>query len=347
MFLKKSEHSRKRAGAGILRLFLSFIIMGILGVGLLQAYRSFSGVDPFDLSPKNIAQNFLDSQKAYELITGLLSVSPSTSLEKVKEVLKDPSKATSPNTSQVAGENFTPTAPLAFKFAVVADSHNDNSNLKKALAQAKAQEAKFVIGLGDYTDVGTLDELKAAKAQFDSAGLPYYLTAGDHDLWDARNQKLPPSQNFIEVFGNPYQAFGYQNLRAILVYDSDNYLGLDSVQLKWLEDELNRDKEEDKLVLMFTSTPFYHPSSDHQLGRVNEKLKDQSAHLSSISKAAGVKEVIAGDTHMSARYVDSQNDLKMSTVGAVTSIKNPQTPRFAIVNVYQDNTYLIEDVEIQ
>jgi hypothetical protein len=344
---RHSDARRKSGGVpNIFRLFLSLIIMGILGIGLFQAYRSFSGVDPLELSPKSLANNLLSSQKVYDLVTGLLTVNPSVSLDRAKGILKDPN--TIPTGTGADSDNTkTPTAPLAFKFAIITDSHSDNDSLRKALTQAKRADSKFVIGLGDWTNVGTLDELKAAKNEFDKAGLPYYLTAGDHDLWDARDKKLTAQQNFMDVFGPPYQSFSYQNLRAIIIFDADNYLGLDGVQLQWIESELAKAQEEGKLTLIFTSTPFAHPSSDHVLGRVNEKLKNQAEHLTSISKKSGVAEIFAGDTHMYSRYTEPTNNLKMTTVGAVTSLRNPQAPRFVIVDIYQDGSYTVEDTEIK
>lgn len=341
MFKKDGYKKRGFGIFGIFRMFLSLIVFTVLLIGLYQAYKSFSGVDPLTVSPKSIVKSLLNSESLYKTVHELLTFNPKTSLDKAKQLINSESK------SNISGGNLD-NSPLAFKFAVLADSHKDNGSLKKALFQIKQNDAKFFIGLGDFSDVGTIDELRLTKNQFDAAGLPYYVTAGDHDLWDARNRNLPAEQNFNQVFGSLYSAFSYQNIRFILIYDTDNYFGIDSLQLKWIEDELIRVKNENnKLNFVFSGTPLYHPSSDHVMGRLNVKLKNQADHLRAIFAKAQIAEAFAGDTHFFSRYKDPENDLKMTSVGAVTSDRNPQAPRFVMVDVYQNGSYNIEDIEIK
>src|SRR3989338_9477729 len=75
---------------------------------------------------------------------------------------------------RVQGEKTSKTPIL--RFALVADSENDNDLLTKALDQAKGSGVNFVIGLGDWTSVGTVDQLEAAKKAFDKSSLVYYFT---------------------------------------------------------------------------------------------------------------------------------------------------------------------------
>lgn len=341
MFGLGGEPRRKRSGVGIIRLFMSLVIISILGFGLYLAYRNFSGYDPLKLDPKSVTKTLLNSDSAYKLVTDFLSFSPGKSLRGGSGSKNVTLNGSSDQTSSKSQE-------LKFKFAVVGDSHKDYNNLNKALTQAKQAGAQFVIGLGDFSDVGTIDELVNTKKQFDAVALQYYVTPGDHDLWDARNQKKAAEENFRQVFGVGYQSFSYNGVRFLLFYNSDNYLGLDTVQLKWIEDQVQRIKtEQPKLFFVFASTPLYHPSSDHVMGKVNPKLKDQADHLLSIFKNAGVDEGFFSDTHFYTRYSDPVTGLKITTVGAVTSDRNPQTPRFALVDVYQDGSYNVEETEVK
>ena len=343
IFQKGDDYPRRRSSSGgllgLVRLFLSLVIMLILGLGLYQAYRSFSGFDPLKLDPQSLARNLFSSETAYQLLTRFLSFTPAGSFDAAKELL---TKETSVSNQRKAG------APLQFRFAVVADSHKDVGSLAKALTQAKAAGAKFIIGMGDFSDVGTVDELVNTKRQFDAVGLPYYVTAGDHDLWDSRNQNRAAEDNFRSVFGAPYQSFSYQQARFILVFNSDNYHGLDTLQLEWLEDELVRSASSSpKPFFVFASTPLYHPSSDHIMGKKNPKLKDQAAHLLSLFQKNGVNEVFSSDTHFFSRYLDPVTSLPITTVGAVTSDRNLQSPRFAMVDVYEDGSYNVEETEVK
>lgn len=343
------SHGSKKGGGPfgflftLFRLGLSLVIMGVLLLGIYQAYKTFSGVDLLKVSTQSLTSSFLSSDEAYKLITSILSAKPEDSLTQAKKFIKE-GKVDLPQPSTIKA----PDVPLDFKFAIVTDSHNDNEDLKKALTQAKDAGAKFAVGLGDYTNVGTPDELRSAKLAFDTVNLSYYVTPGDHDLWDSRNRNLPAVKGFTDVFGSPYQSFAYSDARFILVYDSDNYLGLNSAQLTWLEGELSRvNQDKPKNIFIMTSSPLFHPSSDHFMGKVTPKLIDQAEHLRKLFKDSNVSEVFAGDVHFYSRYTDPKYDLKMTVVGAVTKDRNAQNPRYVMVDVYIDGSYNIEDLEIK
>lgn len=343
MLFRKGEHKKRKHGGGILgifRVFVSLFMICLLFIGGYLAFKQFSGVDVLKLDPKGVLKQLITSEKAVNLITGLLSANPPTSLDEVKGLIGDKQEAREAKP--------TSNAPIIFKYAIISDSHKDTENLKKAVAQARAEGAEFIVGMGDFSDVGTIEELQSTKAVFDGAGIPFYLTPGDHDLWDSRDKKNPAEQNFSSIFGTPYQSFSFKGARFIIIFDSDNYVGLDTVQLKWVEDEVKRNQDESpKVTFGFASTPFYHPSSDHVMGKETPKLKNQAEHLTSIMQKGGVDEVFFADTHFATQYTEPKTNLKMMTVGAVTSAKNPQAPRFVMVDVRDDGSYNIREVEIR
>lgn len=154
MFFKKSHRKTTNPLLGLFRLLLSLVIMAVLGLGLLQAYKSFSGYDPTTVSPQAGLKNLLTSQGAYEFVVSLLSFSPTGSLDKARNAL---------NTDTENSSN-TPSGPVKFRFAVIADSHKDYANLAKALKQAKDSNAKIIVGMGDLSDIGTVEELKKPKS---------------------------------------------------------------------------------------------------------------------------------------------------------------------------------------
>lgn len=317
---------------------MSLVIIVILGVGLLQAYKAFSGYDPMKLDSQSL-QNLLTSGSAEQALNSLLSLNPQ---EKTGEGDQGDPPAGGGNKGK------TSNAPVLFRFAVLADSHKDTLSLEKALNQVRDEGVKFVIMMGDLSDVGTLAELESTKRVLDASGLTYYAAAGDHDLWDSRDKESDPPKNFSQVFGKTYQSFSNQGVRFILIYNSDNYLGLDGVQLAWVEDELNRAlAETPKRIFVFAPTPLFHPSSDHVMGKVTPKLASQAEHLTTTFKKSGVDLVFSADTHFFSRFTEPKNELDMVTVGAVTSEKNPQAPRFAIVEVLEDGNYNVLETEIK
>lgn len=333
----------------LFRLVLSLIMLGVLLGGIYSAYKHFSGLDPLKLDPQSLVLGIMAKNgNISEIINKIPAIKGKWEVRggKVdKEVGNGKSNLTLQN---LTSRTSHPTSKSAFNFLMVADSHNDNVNLKKALAQAKGENPKFIIGLGDYSDVGTLSELREAKKEFDKSGLRYFLVVGDHDLWDSRNKSLSPNANFREVFGPTYQSFTYDNFRFILVYNSDNYIGMDQQQLDWLSSELDKaKKDQTKAVYVFAHEPLFHPSSDHVMGRVEPKLKQQAKNLIHQLKDAQVKLVFYGDIHYFSQFSEPETNLPMVTVGAITSDRNPQAPRFAAAHVMEDGNIEVEDIEIK
>lgn len=342
------KHYKKRSSNiffVIFRLILSVIMFAVLLGGIYAAYKHFSGLDPLKLNPQAVFSELL----AGKLPKGLLDVLPKQVNQKVlgeKENKVIPAESLQEEDSSAVDSS----ANLSFRLLLLADSHSDNTNLDKALSQAIKQfpDLKFIIGLGDYTEVGTIGELKNAKKELDSSGLRYFLIPGDHDLWDCRNRSLAPTACFEEVFGPPYQSFAFEGFRFILLDNSDNYVGFDSEQLAWIRRELEQVRQEEvKGIFIFVHEPLYHPSSDHFMGRVTKELASQAKNLISQVAEAGVKKVFFGDIHYFSEYEEPGSGLEMVTVGAVGIERNPQAPRFAVVSVFEDGSIEIEDIEIR
>lgn len=336
-----SKHERQRRGGNfifmIFRMILSLVVLAVLLLASYQAFKSFSGYDPLKLSPQTLTKSLLNNQYLYNLISKALSFDPTNTLSKLQ-----------PSASFIPSDNQTvrPSGTVIFSFAVVSDSHNDNEQLEKALSQARESGAKFVVGLGDFSDVGTIEELTAAQRVFEQSGLPFYITSGDHDLWDARNRKVEAVSNFSQVFDTPYSSFGFGNTRFILMFDADNYLGVDETQRKWIEEELGRNQSA-KPIFVLTHSPLYHPSSDRVVGKVDSKLKSQADDLIELFQRFNVSQIFAGDVHFYTSYVEPRSNLRMVTAGAVTSTRNAQAPRFLMVDVYDSGEYYIQDTEIK
>ncbi|MCX6726892.1 MAG: metallophosphoesterase, partial [Candidatus Shapirobacteria bacterium] len=110
-----------------------------------------------------------------------------------------------------------------FIFVVMADIHNDNKELKKALVKTK----DLVIVAGDLTVNGTSKELLEVKKTLDESQVKYLVVPGNHDVI---------KKQFGSVFGQSYQTFIKDNLKLILI-DNSYWSGLDDIQKKWIENE--------------------------------------------------------------------------------------------------------------
>ncbi|MBI2597085.1 metallophosphoesterase [Candidatus Daviesbacteria bacterium] len=334
------KHNTRRASNPlfvIFRLCLSLVMFTVLLAGLYTAYKQFSGFDPLKLDPKGAVYSLISKIPGLKekLETG------SGKLENLTSNLKPQDQASG---LQV------PSSKYAFRFLLIADSHSDNVNLNKAITQAKQKypDLAFIIGMGDYSEVGTIDELKKAKVELDRSGLRYFLLVGDHDLWDARDKGNDPGYNFKQVFGLTYQTFIYNNFKFLLLNNSDNYLGISSEQQDWITQELEKAKKESvSAIFIFIHEPLFHPSSDRFMGKVEKELKGQAERLIFQLKTAGVKKVFSGDIHYFSEYEEPVTKLPMVTVGAATTERNPQVPRYAVVFVLENGDTKVEDVEIK
>lgn len=317
----------------IFRLILSVVMFAILIGGIYSAYKHFSGLDPLKLDPVAVLKNLIGARTPGQFIGALPSI-------KVGEKILGKS---------VSSDSKPADQTALFKFLLIADPHTDNANLAKAIDQAKSRypDLKFIIGLGDYSDVGTVEELKIAKAAFDASGFRYFLVPGDHDLWDCRNRDLESVSCFTQVFGPPYQSFEFDNFEFLLLDNSDDYQGFSDTEKQWIENELERIKKGSfKGVLVFLHEPLFHPSSEHVMGKTEKSLRQQARDLIFQLKDAGVKKVFSGDVHFFSQYDEPITGLPMMTAGAVTLERNPQAPRFAVVSVFEDGSIKVEDVII-
>lgn len=151
----------------------------ILGLGVLQAIKGFSGIDPLKISPSSIGKNLLASDSTGNFISNLLSFSPSSLKDLVSSNPKpEPVSQPTADKTTASPKSAPPKPHFLFNFGLIADSHTDITDLKKAVAQMNGINPRFVIGLGDYSDVGTVDELRNTKIQFDILKNALLFSAG-------------------------------------------------------------------------------------------------------------------------------------------------------------------------
>lgn len=352
------QHRSHRYSTQKKGLFLKIMLLLIIGVAVLVLVVGRGWLDkvPFahSLTTSQAYQNALQAAReaGYQIVVWGQKIGFSIDPNLVGQLKPPPQQEEQTASSTgVVGKRDKPvdaTSSPAFKFALVADSHSENSNLMTALKIAKDQGVEFVIGLGDYTKIGTITELVEAKKIFDDSGLTYHLVPGDHDLWDSRDkEKDKATANFEIVFGKPYQSFTWQQATFLMIDNSDNYLGVSPEQLQFIKDQLDvHQKSGRSLLLVFIHEPLYHQESKHIMGRVNEELADQAQQLIKLLADYDVSRVFAGDLHFFGQFTEPQHNVKMTTIGALAAERNIQEPRFAIVSVMTDDAYQVQDREI-
>jgi len=231
------------------------------------------------------------------------------------------------------------------RFALVSDSGDENDLLSKALDQAKGSGVNFVIGLGDWSSVGTVDQLAAAKQVFDRSGLIYYLTSGEHDLWDSRNRGDEALVNYKQIFGESSRNFINDRVQFILVDNSDIYKGIDQEEWQKLNSKLQGPNS--KLTFVFAHKTPFHPQSAHVMGEDNPNVAKQAKQFMDLMETSKVDGFFSGDLHFFAEFKSPNQTVKITTVGAAGANRNFQGPRFATVTVYNDYSWEVSDIEIR
>ncbi|NMB69792.1 metallophosphoesterase [candidate division WWE3 bacterium] len=241
---------------------------------------------------------------------------------------------------QVAGAATT-NKNTRIKLAILADVHSDYTNLKKALDKTKAMGISKIFFLGDYTKLGLIEDLTAAKKIMDSYDIDYYSLAGDHDLW-----KSVGYENFFEVFGAKKQTVTIEGVKFVFLDNGANYTVVDSENIEWFKKEVT---DADFVVL---SQPLYYPKLNKYMGKVNgedvTELMTQRNMLLDIIRGTDVKAVIAADLHISDSVSDPvKPKLNHVLVGALTGERNLQSPRFSVFKYFDDSSYELEDVVLE
>ena len=233
---------------------------------------------------------------------------------------------------------------VILRFALVSDSHNENELLASALNQAKGKGINFVIGLGDWSLVGTQEELLAAKKVFDNSGLEYFVGAGDRDLWDSRNRGIVAHANFANIFGEQTQIFTKNMIQFVILDNSDIYKGISDSDWLLLD---SLDSQTEKLNFVFSHKSPFHPQSGHIMGEDSETVAVEAKRYLTFLENNNIDGFFSGDLHFFAQFQSPNNAVKITTSGAASASRNFQGPRYEIVTVYEDYSWKVDDFAIR
>jgi hypothetical protein len=166
-----------------------------------------------------------------------------------------------------------PVDPDSFSFALFGDPqvHADSVHrLGRFAADVRKRDIAFFAALGDLTHDATEAEVSVIKAAFDSVGVPYYVTTGNHDLFQAGGW-----ERFQAVFGPAtYSVVIAERIKLIFIDTAEGAIG--PTQFEWLESELDDQGRHIKIV--GTHFPLYDGVTPMmwRLGSTAERTKLES-----------------------------------------------------------------------
>ena len=231
---------------------------------------------------------------------------------------------------------------------LIADSEGDNESLEKALDGLNDRNVDAVFFLGDLTQYGSLDSLRAVKDILNRSELKVLTIPGDHDLAaSADDGDLSGRRNFREVFGDNIHLYESRGHNFMLFDNSPNFSKISEEDLAWFENNL---PETDFVIL---SQPLYHPTNQRVMGMfdgdVVSTVRAQAEEMLTKIRESNVKAIIAADQHFFSKNTDPERaDLLHIVVGALISNKgsfrNPQSSRYAILKIYENGNYKVEEI---
>jgi len=191
--------------------------------------------------------------------------------------------------------NFAGAAPEGsnhFRFSIVGDRTGEAQPqvYGRVWREVNLLHPDFVINVGDVIEGGndaTADaEWRATEAIWKRYPYRLFFTPGNHDIWSAASEKL-----YEKYTGHPaFYSFDYQNAH-FTVLDNSRTENLDDAQMKFLEQDLERNRARNpKFVFFHRPTVWLIP------------LKFRSEFpLHALVRKYGVTAVISGHTHQFAR----------------------------------------------
>ena len=336
---KKYKSSKFRVFGKLIRPVISVIVLTALVLGIALFVKEVSTLSykkVISISSPLLARAGLSSDKVGEVAGEFIRRVSDTDISiDVKPEDKDKTDESSPKSN-----SDRETSPI-LTVAIFADSHSDNINLLKAVSKTKEMSIDTIFHLGDHTDLGVIDKLEEVKGILDQSGLKYYTIPGDRDLWQSVG-----IDNYKQVFGDNFHSITLKGMKFIMLDNSANYTTVDSKLMLWFSKEV----EDADFVLL--SQPLYHPTFNKVMGVVDgeviAKVKEQAQEILNLIRQSKVKAIISGDQHSASINPDIQNPtLSHIVVGAITSDRNLQSPRFSVLRVYADGNYKIEDILLQ
>lgn len=348
MSLKKSGHKSEHLnpfGRFLRSIFLVVVLSSfVLSISFLVKFLATTSTDKYitflykTTSPV-LAKLNIDETKAGQVAGDFAKrISQTDVLDKTDISSRDTSDVSTVSATVVSNE--TPIVPKV-SVLLLADVHSDFPNLEKALEIAKSRNLTTAFFLGDYTELGVMDDLTKAKNIMDKSGIEYYSLPGDHDLW----KSVGPA-NFLEVFSKDYFVTYLGGFKFVGLNNSANYTPIDAKVLAKFKTDV---KDADFVLL---SQPLYHPTFQKVMGVVNgedqPEMKTQAADILTLIRNSSVKAIIAGDQHISSNNGDPvKAQLAHIVIGALTNDRNLQTPRFSILKVDKEGNYQVEEVVLK
>lgn len=188
-------------------------------------------------------------------------------------------------------------------------------------------DARFVIGMGDITERGRVDEYDLFDTQLLTLDIPFYTTLGNHELWG-------PATRYFDRYGRASFHFEFKG-QAFTFADSGD-AGIDPLVEEWIDGWLERSRDQPHVFL--THIPPIDPlgvrSGSFRSARDGHRL------LSRLSEGA-VDLTLYGHIHTFVEFDNAGIPAFISGGGGADPMKGDGIERHFLVIDFHDGTQTV------
>ncbi|MCG2687108.1 metallophosphoesterase [Candidatus Parcubacteria bacterium] len=209
------------------------------------------------------------------------------------------------NHNQKQIDKIHSSAPLGhFSFAVMGDNKNSFKIFRKILKDIDNDHYIFAMDVGDLVFDGEKEKYRIFYNMIKHERTPFLVAVGNHDIREGG------AENYFDIFGKFYYSFNYGN-SLFVVLDDANEEKIDAVQMKWLEEQLQKDYQH---KFVFLHVPPFDPRSENHHALENQKNAKQFMDLMEKYKVD-----IVFASHVHAYFDETRNDINYVITGGAGS----------------------------
>jgi Icc-related predicted phosphoesterase len=191
-----------------------------------------------------------------------------------------------------------------FSFAVMGDNKNSFKIFSKILKNIDNDHYIFAIDVGDLVFDGEKEKYRIFYNMIKHEKTPFLVAVGNHDIREGG------AENYFDVFGKFYYSFDYGN-SLFIILDDANEKRIDAVQMKWLEEQLQKSYQH---KFVFLHVPPFDPRP-----KLNHSLSDKQNAEKFMSLMEECKPDIVFTSHIHAYFDETRNGINYVITGGAGS----------------------------
>jgi len=191
-----------------------------------------------------------------------------------------------------------------FSFAVMGDNKNSFKIFSKILKDIDNDHYNFAIDVGDLVFDGEKEKYRIFYNMIKNETTPFLVAVGNHDIREGG------AENYFDVFGKFYYSFDYGD-SLFIVLDDANEERIDAVQMKWLEEQLQKNYQH---KFVFLHVPPFDPRPE-----LNHSLSSKQNAEEFINLMEKYRTDVVFASHIHAYFDEMKNDVNYVITGGAGS----------------------------